>query len=53
MPAVSIEKAKAVVSEFVLVNQETSIDKIILGKDTSIIINKINNNLLWLPRFII
>ena len=33
MPAVSIEKAKAVLSEFVLVNQETSIDKIILGKD--------------------
>ena len=33
MPAVSIEKAKAVISEFVLVNQETSIDKIILGND--------------------
>ncbi len=33
MPAVSIEKAKAVLSEFVLVNQETSIDKIVLGKD--------------------
>ena len=32
MPAVSIEKAKAVLSEFVLVNQETSIDKIVLGK---------------------
>ena len=33
MPAVSIEKAKAVISEFVLVNQETSIDKILLGND--------------------
>ena len=33
MPAVSIERAKAVLSEFVLVNQETSIDKIVLGKE--------------------
>lgn len=33
MPAVSIERAKAVLSEFVLVDQETSIDKIILGKE--------------------
>ena len=33
MPAVSIEEAKAVLSEFVLVNQETSIDQMILGKD--------------------
>ena len=33
MPAVSIERAKAVLSEFVLVNQETSIDKLVLGKE--------------------
>ena len=33
MPAVSIERAKAVLSEFVLVDQETSIDKIVLGKE--------------------
>ena len=33
MPAVSIEKVKAVLSEFVLVDKETNIDKFILGSE--------------------
>ena len=33
MPAVSIEKAKAVISDFVLVDQGTSIDELTLGSD--------------------
>ena len=32
MSAVSIEKAKAVLSDFVLVNQETNIDNFVLGE---------------------
>jgi len=33
MPAVSVEKAKAVLSEFVLVDKETNIDRVILGSE--------------------
>ena len=33
MPAVSVEKAKAVLSEFVLVDKETNIDRIVLGSE--------------------
>jgi len=33
MPAVSVDKAKAVLSEFVLVDKETNIDKIALGSE--------------------
>ena len=33
MPAVSVEKAKAVLSEFVLVDKETNLDRVILGSE--------------------
>ena len=33
MPAVSVEKAKAVLSEFVLVDKETNIDRMVLGSE--------------------